>query len=344
MKIFYSEKQKLHQPKFEWNFGEKVPYPEKYSREQVIRQAFEKKGYSSIMKEPREFAEKYIRNVHTHELVNHIKDCENKLKEGEEVYPHIFPYRTFEEDNKINLFKAGYHCFDVGTYLCKYTYVAARAAVDCALNGAELILQGKEGRIFAMCRPPGHHASRNYYGGYCIFNNAAIAAFYLSHAGRVAVMDLDFHHGNGTQSIFYDQANVVYISIHGDPKNNYPYFSGFKNETGEGLGKGYNFNIPLPAGTTDDEYRIHFHRALKELKKHKVKFLVLSMGFDIFKEDKLGDFDISEEFFHEIGKTINSLDMPVLACQEGGYNVENLGTIAGNFMDGFAGREISSTT
>ena len=340
MKIFYSDKEKLHKPKFEWNFGKNVPYPEKYSREQVIKKALIDKGYGEIMSEPKEFPEKFIRALHTDELIDHIKECEQRLEEGEEAYPHIFPYRDFGNYSKLNLFRAGYHCFDVGTYLCKYTFVAAKAAVDCALNGAELIAKGKEDRIFAMCRPPGHHASRNYYGGYCIFNNAAVAAFYLSKIGRVAILDLDFHHGNGTQSIFYEHPQVVYISIHGDPKNNYPYFSGFSNETGENLGKGYNINIPLPAGTDNKYYREHFLKALKQLKTHNVKFLVLSMGFDIFKEDKLGDFEITSDFFHEIGSTINKLDMPVLACQEGGYEIEHLGLNAGMFIDGFAGKEL----
>ena len=340
MKIFYSDKEKFHKPQFEWNFGKQVPYPEKYSRKQIIKKALIDKGYEKIMQEPKEYSVDHIKALHTKELVEHIKQCEQQLEENEEVYPHIFPYREFGNYKNINLFKAGYHCFDVGTYLCKHTFIAAKAAVDCALNGAELILKGKEDRIFALCRPPGHHASRNFYGGYCIFNNAAIAAFYLSKVGRVAVLDLDFHHGNGTQSIFYQQPQVVYISIHGDPRNHYPYFCGFANETGEDIGKGYNINIPLPAGTDDNKYRKHLHDTLKHLKSLNVKYLVLSMGFDIFKEDKMGDFEITSEFFHEIGATLNKLNMPVLACLEGGYKIEHLGQNAGNFVDGLFGKPL----
>ncbi len=337
MKIFYSNKETLHKPEFEWNFGKKVPYPDKYTREQIITQALFDKGYKDIMSEPNEFDIKHLYAVHTEELVNHIKNCEKRLAEDEELYPHIFPYREFEPQNDIDPFLAGYHCFDVGTYLQKYTYRAAKAAVDCALNGAELILHGKENRVFAICRPPGHHASANHYGGYCIFNNAAVAAFYLSRSGRTAILDLDFHHGNGTQSIFYEQAQVTYISIHGDPRTNYPYFSGFANEGGIRLGKGYNINIPLENDIDDKEYDENLKIALTKIKEFDIQYLILSMGFDIFEKDDMGTFNISSDYFYEIGKIVGQLDIPVLVCLEGGYQIDDLGQNAANFVDGFAG-------
>ena len=338
MKIFYSEKEKLHKPKFEWYFGKRVPYPDKYSREQVINKAFIEKGYKHLMSQPKEYPEKLLYEVHTRGLVDHIKACENRLDEDEQAYPHIFPYMVFEEENESDSFLAGNYCFDVGTYLTKYTYQSAKAAVDCAMNGVELILNKEEDRVFSICRPPGHHASTNFYGGYCIFNNASIAAFNLSHHGRTAVLDLDFHHGNGTQSIFYNQAQVIYISLHGDPQFNYPYFSGFENEKGRRLGKNCNFNFPLPANTKEDLYRDKLRSALSIIKEKNLKFLVLSMGFDTYEKDEMGNFGLSAEFYHEIGSIITKLQLPVLVCLEGGYQIEDLGLISGNFLDGFAGK------
>ncbi|MFP4548984.1 MAG: histone deacetylase family protein [Fidelibacterota bacterium] len=335
MKIFYSNKESLHKPKFEWNFGKKVPYPDKYTREQVVTEALFNKGYEEIMSQPKSFDIDHLYAVHTEELVDHIKNCEKRLKEGEELYPHIFPYREFEPQNDIDPFLAGYHCFDVGTYLQKYTYQAAKSAVDCALNGAELILKNQENRVFAVCRPPGHHAAANYYGGYCFFNNAAVAAFYLSKSGRTTILDLDFHHGNGTQSIFYEQAQVVYISIHGDPRTNYPYFSGFANEKGLRLGHGYNINIPLEEGVGNKEYDGYLKNALSKLKEFNSQYLILSMGFDIFEKDDMGSFNITADYFYEIGKIMNNLDIPVLVCLEGGYQIDNLGQNAVNFVEGF---------
>jgi acetoin utilization deacetylase AcuC-like enzyme len=336
MKIFYSDKEELHKPRFEWYFGKRVPYPDKYSREHVVKKAFIEKGYKKYMFQPEEFPEHFLYQVHTEGLVNHIKECEERLGEEEHAYPHVFPYTVFEKENESDSFLAGNYCFDVGTYLTKYTYHAAKAAVDCALSGSKLILSNTDNRIFSICRPPGHHASSNFYGGYCIFNNAAIAAFNLSHHGRTAILDLDFHHGNGTQSIFYDQAQVIYLSLHGDPRYNYPYFSGFENETGRRLGKNCNFNFPLPAHTKENLFREKLKQALKIIKEKEIKYLVLSMGFDTYEKDEMGYFDLSADFYHEIGTTITKVNIPVLVCLEGGYQIEDLGLVACNFLDGFA--------
>jgi len=340
MKIIYSEKQKLHAPRREWNFGRSVPYPEKERRLEIILQSLKKRGYSSSIIKAKKFSASHILKVHDRRMVKHIKSCA-ELKEGEAVHAHIFPYRAYGAHPKTNLKLAGYYCFDVGTQIVKHTYEAAKSAVDCALHGADLLLKGKERIVFALTRPPGHHADRDIYGGYCYFNNAAIAAVHLSRKGRVAIVDLDYHHGNGTQSIFYEVPNVYFISIHGDPARNYPYCSGFRNERGAKLGAGLNLNIPLPAGIGDARYRKELGRVCRILARWRPDYLIVSIGFDTSKGDPLSDFGLTPGFYREIGETLGSLGIPLLACLEGGYATKGLGTNVANFCDGLTSAERS---
>jgi acetoin utilization deacetylase AcuC-like enzyme len=335
MKIIFSEKQKLHSPRREWNFGKSVPYPEKEKRLEIILKSLEKRGYSADILKAKTHSLAPILRVHDRRMVNHIKSCAD-LKEGEAVHAHIFPYRAYGANPKTDLRRAGYFCFDVGTQIVKHTYEAAKSAVDCALSGADLILDGKERVVFALTRPPGHHADHNIYGGYCYFNNAAIAAVHMSRKGRIAIVDLDFHHGNGTQSIFYEAPNVYFISIHGDPARHYPYFCGFKNERGAGLGKGLNLNIPLPLGVDDERYRRELQKLSRILSRWKPDYLIASVGFDTFKGDPLGDFKLTSPFFREMGEWLVSLGFPLLSCLEGGYATKEFGTNVANFCDGLS--------
>ena len=339
MKVVYSEKEKLHHPQYEWNFGKLVPYPEKNIRAELIKDEICKRGMESLVIDTKEFSIDYIKSVTDPDMVEYIKSCED-LNEDESVFPHIFPYNDFtpkfKSHPRINLRKAGYYCFDVGIEIDKHTFTAAKASVDTALTGAELILTEQERHVFALCRPPGHHAGYDHFGGYCIFCNAAVAANYLSRKGRVAILDVDFHHGNGTQGIFYDQSNVLYVSLHGDPERNYPYFSGFNDEIGEKLGLGKNLNIPLPAGIGDNEYRKYLHDALLTIDKFKPEVLILSLGLDIFEDDPLSDIGVSSDFFREIAETVDKLGVPVLALLEGGYDMKDLARNGANFAEGLA--------
>ena len=340
MKIIYSEKEKLHHPQYEWNEGKLKPYPEKNMRAEIIKNEAVKYGMGDKIINAKTFSEKYIKAVTDLQMFNFIKSCEN-LNKDESVFPHVFPYTDFtpkfKRHPRINLQKSGYYCFDVGIEIDKHTYEAAKAAVDCALTGAELITKGKEKNVFALSRPPGHHAGFDHFGGYCIFNNAAVAAYELVKTyGMVSILDLDFHHGNGTQGIFYQYPNVLYASIHGDPEEYYPYFSGFADEKGEKLGLGANLNIPLGKGIKNEDYRAHLKKALKEIKKFGAKVLVLSMGFDTYKDDPIGDFDLTTEFYEEIALLVGELQIPVLAVLEGGYDIADLQKNGMSFIKGFA--------
>ena len=189
---------------------------------------------------------------------------------------------------------------------------------------------------YAVCRPPGHHAERKVYGGFCYFNNAAIAAHHLSRHGRVAVLDIDFHHGNGTQDIFYNRCDVLTVSVHGHPNHAFPYFSGFANEVGEGDGMGYNRNFPLPAGTDEPRYLLAFDKAVACVIRFRPDFLVLSVGLDVLKNDPTGTFCLTAASLRRIGKRLGQLGLPMLVVQEGGYNLRNLKTGSVSLFTGLA--------
>ncbi len=336
--VLYSEDEKLHNPNREWNFGRMMPYPEKEERGETIIRAVHNHGYAGYLRKTRKFNISYINAVHDSAMVQHIKECMN-LGENETVYPHIFPYKRFTRPKKVNLRAAGYFCFDVGTQIRKYTYKAAKAAADIALDGAFRIRDEHNDTVFGLCRPPGHHADYDVYGGYCYFNNAAIAANVLAGEMRTAVLDLDFHHGNGTQGLFYDNPHVLYVSIHGDPRKTYPFFSGFEDETGSRLGRGYNMNIPLTGSVDDETYNRHFNHALQKLTAYGTEMLVLSMGFDTYSGDPLGDFNLSSDFYQTIGYRIRQNFQNTLALLEGGYDIDDLGLNAVKFFKGLLGHD-----
>ena len=332
MNIIYSDKQKLHKPRWEWNFGRKTTYPEKNQRVDLIVKELRRRGYGDHLEQPPECDVERITAVHDADMFEHIRACQ-EMGDHEWVHPHIFPYRTYAHPDTDKR-KAGLYCFDVGTQIGKHTFAAAKSAADVAVRGAELIQSGAATRVFALTRPPGHHADYAAYGGYCYFNNVAIAAFMLAEFGRVAILDLDFHHGNGTQNIFYELPNVLVISIHGSPKRHYPYFCGFASECGAGLGRGANVNIPLDAGVDDDAYREHLLRTLERIQQFRARYLVVSMGFDTYREDPAGDMLLTSEFYREIGQRLRAAGPPVLACLEGGYALDALGRNAANFYEG----------
>jgi len=278
---------------------------------------------------PKRFSERVVLAVHDRHFVNYLKIVCTKLETGRPVYPDTFPIRRPDRRPRDLPVQAGYYCIDSCTPLYRNAYFAARASVDVAMTAAEEILTGVP-VAYALCRPPGHHAERKVYGGFCYFNNAAIAAHQLSLYGRTAVLDIDFHHGNGTQDIFYARPDVLTVSIHGHPDYSFPYFSGFAGETGEGPGLGFNQNFPLPPNTTDVGYLKTFEKALIRIGRFRPDFLVVSFGLDVLKGDPTGTFLLSVDALRTVGRRLAQLKLPMLVVQEGGYNLRNLkrGTVA----------------
>ena len=207
--------------------------------------------------------------------------------------------------------------------------------MNCALTGALRLLQGYAA-AYALVRPPGHHAERRSFGGFCYFNSTAVAAHYLSSFGRVAVLDVDYHHGNGTQDIFYERADVLTLSIHGHPRLTYPYFSGYGDEKGAGPGKGYNVNIPLPENIGGEVYRKALGHALKRIRRFTPRYLVVALGLDTAKGDPTGSWSLQAKDFLMNGRMIGELRLPTLVVQEGGYRTQTLGLNARSFFVGLS--------
>jgi acetoin utilization deacetylase AcuC-like enzyme len=279
------------------------------------------------------FPETHIKAVHDVQFVEYLKKVCSNLKPGESVYPYVFPIRNVARPPKELAVRAGYYCIDTFTPLTHNAYLAAKRAVDCALTGAQKILEGYR-LAYALVRPPGHHAERRVFGGFCYFNSGAIAAQYLSAYGKVAILDIDYHHGNGQQDIFYERSDVLTISIHGHPRFAFPYFSGFEDETGIEAGKGYNMNLPLPENVDSERYRDVFRRALKKLVQFQPRFLIVALGLDTEKKDPTGTWSLRSTDFETNAKMIGSLQFPTLVIQEGGYNNRVLGINARHFFVG----------
>jgi acetoin utilization deacetylase AcuC-like enzyme len=249
----------------------------------------------------------------------------------------VWPSRRMRQQRPNSIVgKLGYYAMAAETSISAGTWEAARAAADVAMTGAALLKDGARA-AFALCRPPGHHAARDLFGGYCFINNAAVAAQYLRDAGlpRVAILDVDFHHGNGTQDIFYDRADVLFVSLHADPQDDFPYFSGYAGETGSNAGSGFNLNLPLPTGTSFAVWQDALRVALARLGEFKPDALVVSLGVDTFVNDPISSFTLSSQDFATYGKMLGAPAVPTLFVLEGGYAVEEIGINVVNVLTGF---------
>jgi acetoin utilization deacetylase AcuC-like enzyme len=233
--------------------------------------------------------------------------------------------------------RLSYYGMDTATAIVEGTYVAARAAADAALTATDAVLNGDRA-AYAVCRPPGHHAPRAAFAGYCFLNNAAVAVQHAVSAGvdRVAVVDVDYHHGNGTQQIFYQRGDVFYGSLHADPNRAYPYFTGFPDETGSGRGVGTTLNVPLALGCNDGAYATALVRILDAVDRFDPELIVVSLGVDAYRADPLSDLDVCATAFHPAGRAIATLDRPTVIVQEGGYVVDAIGVLVASFLRGLA--------
>jgi acetoin utilization deacetylase AcuC-like enzyme len=259
------------------------------------------------------------------------------LGRAEPVFTETFATRFAGRKPRNFLALKGYYAFGWGSPILEGTWEAAYWAAQCALSAADLVRDGRVPAAYALCRPPGHHASADLYGGYCYLNNAGIAARYLQLAGeRVAVLDVDYHHGNGTQAIFYSDPGVLYASLHADPDEEYPFYWGARDERGEGPGLGSNWNWPLPQGVDDSTYLESLERAVAEVTRFAPRWLVVSAGLDTVAGDPEGGFRVTREGLAAIGQRIAGLHLPTVIVQEGGYQLERLGDDAVAFLRAFA--------
>jgi len=257
-----------------------------------------------------------------------------------DALPSVWPAPGMRFDVLPDSFAArmGIFSFDAGTPLTAGSWAAARAGAACAISAARAVAAGARS-AFALSRPPGHHAGADFFGGYCFLNNAALAAQALRDSGheRVAVLDVDYHHGNGTQAIFDERADVLTVSIHGDPRTEYPFFLGHADERGTGAGLGFNHNLPLPRGTGFARWREALHTGLEHVRGFGAQALVVSLGVDTFEGDPISGFTLKSADYLQVGRDIAGAKLPTVFVFEGGYAVAEVGVNTVNVLEGFAG-------
>jgi acetoin utilization deacetylase AcuC-like enzyme len=324
--------------------GREIPCYESPDRATAIRDALLATGRHVIV-DPTEHGLDPIAAVHEMELIDMVEHVwADAVDAGHDptrpLIPDTFQLQAYRGAMTLDQLppgrpdRLGAYCFDTATPIVEGTARAARAAVDIGLTALDEVLAGAP-LAYGLCRPPGHHAGRNLIGGYCFFNTAAICAQALTArgAGRVAILDVDFHHGNGTQQIFWERNDVLYVSLHGEPATHYPYYSGFATERGGDAGGDATLNLPLPAGTDGTAYLAALDEALAAVRRFEPDGpLIVSLGFDTHEADPICDFALRTDDYAAIGARIADLGLPVVALQEGGYAIEALGPSAVAFL------------
>ena len=344
MKTFYTADHHLHHSGMELSFGRIVETFEKPERAEIVLRRVKDAGLGPVI-EPPSYDRAAIERIHTPDYLDFLENVFAEWRAAGrdgEVWPYSWRHRSMPAidappsglDARLS-----YYSFDMAGSITETTWQAAKRAADTALAGADAVLAG-ERAAFSLCRPPGHHAGRDFFGGYCYLNNAAIAAqrFLDSGHARVTIFDIDYHHGNGTQEIFYDRDDVLLASLHGDPDFEFPFHLGYARETGAGKGEGYNLNYPLPAGTAWPEWLAAFEDAHAKIRAYVPTALVISLGVDTFKEDPISQFRLESDHFPIIGRRIADFGLPTLFVMEGGYATDALGVNAVNVLEGFEKR------
>lgn len=346
MRVVHSPAHAGHNPAVELSDSRSHSPHERPARAESIRSTLESRPGFRVQ-EADEWGVEPIVAVHERGLHDFLAEAwqryQDEMGPTPEVVPDFF-YRPSmrtamgerTEPTTINA-RLGWWCFETTTPITSGSYAAARGAVNAALSGLDAVLGG-ERHAYALCRPPGHHATRALYGGYCFFNNAAIAAQHAvgTRGVRVTVLDVDYHHGNGTQEIFYSRGDVQFVSLHADPARAYPYVTGFADETGSGPGRGSTLNLPLPARTDDDAFIAALGRALEAVEGFGPDLLVVSLGVDTFDGDPICDLALTADGFRRSGAAVGSLGIPTLVVQEGGYALAELGDNVASWLEGLA--------
>ena len=343
MITIYNHHHALHHGKVEMFRGELVPCFEIPDRADFVLQELKRRQLGTV-RAPDDFDNAAITRVHAQRYVDFLTGAWEEwvaldpANAQRDAFPSYWPIRTFRSDVLPASFPArmGLFSYDAGSPLTSGTWHAAREGACCALTAARLVGEGARS-AFALTRPPGHHAGADFFGGYCFLNNAAIAAQAFRDAGaaRVAVLDVDFHHGNGTQAIFYDRPDVFFASLHGDPHTEYPYYLGYADEQGAGAGLGANLNLPLARGTDFSAWRAALGVALQRIKAFGAEALVVSLGVDTFAGDPISGFRLQSADFLQVGADIAAAGLPTVFVFEGGYAVAEVGINTVNVLEGF---------
>ncbi|MBC7617795.1 MAG: histone deacetylase family protein [Candidatus Saccharibacteria bacterium] len=344
MITFYNHLHTQHQGKFEMFRGALVPCFEVPARADHVLAELQRRKQGTVQS-PHPFDDSALETIHSPRYLNFLATAWDQwvaldpAHADKDILPSVWPTRTFRTDVEPDNFaaKVGLYSFDAGTPFTKGTWVAARTGAHCALSAAQQVLNGDRAS-FALSRPPGHHAGADFFGGYCFLNNAALAAQHLRNAGvnRVAVLDVDYHHGNGTQAIFYDRPDVLYASLHGDPRTEFPFFLGHADERGDGPGLGANLNLPLPRGIGYEVWAQALDTALSAISSFGADAMVVSLGLDTFEGDPISGFQLKSDDYLRIGERLKQAGLPTVFIFEGGYAVDAVGTNAANVLQAFA--------
>ena len=342
MKIFYNSNHQQHDPPFE-GYVDSGPQPsyEKAARAEIVYAALRETDWAEFHP-PADFGLEPVQAIHSAMYLGYLRSAYDDWKvhspvDGMAFIPGTYGIDYQQAQTLSDLEQAGFFLLDKTVAMTPRTFSAALQSAFCALTGAQALTMS-ESSVFSLCRPPGHHAGQEMGGGYCYFNNAAIAAQWLNDRGKVAILDIDYHAGNGTQAIFYERADVLTVSLHADPGFEYPYYAGHATETGAGAGSSYHRNFPLPAGTNLSLYLGALEPALELIARSAPECLVVSAGMDIFKDDPLGSFKLTQDDIHHIGREISNLALPTLIVMEGGYHLPTLGANFRAFLEPFAKR------
>ena len=343
MLTIYNDRHALHQGKVEMFRGELVPCFEVPARVDHVKRELERRGLGPVQA-PDAFDEALLARVHAPRYLDFIAHAWNEwvaldpANVSRDALPSYWPVRGMRTDVLPRSFPArmGLFAFDAGTPLMAGSWAAARHGAASAWTAAQRVIGG-ERAAFALTRPPGHHAGADFFGGYCFINNAAVAAQALRDAGveRVAVLDVDYHHGNGTQAIFYERSDVHFASLHGDPMTDYPYYLGHADERGAGAGLGFNHNLPLARGTDFATWRAALEAALGGIAAARAGALVVSLGVDTFEGDPVAGFRLRSGDYLRMGEDLARAGLPTVFVFEGGYAVAEVGVNAVNVLEGF---------
>lgn len=338
MKAVFSAVQLEHDPQFFMHKGKVVAHPEQPERAKRLLQGVEKAGCELIGPTP--FADDHVLVIHPQRYVSFLQEAHGYWSglEGAapEIVPNVHPVELPATYPESFVGRSGWHQADLACPIGERTWFAARSAADCALTVAEMVASGVASSGYALCRPPGHHAYSERAGGFCFLANTAIAAQYLRQTHeKVAIVDVDVHHGNGTQGIFYDRADVLTCSVHADPMNYYPFFWGHGAEAGEGDGEGANLNLPVAVRSGDETWLAAVDRACEAVSAFGATALLIALGLDAHEKDPLLGGAVTTEGFSRIAARLANLALPTVIVQEGGYLTDHLGDNLASFLGGF---------